>query len=79
MNAVLTADSRVATHPPSAPVRRVGVFDRLALRIGLALSMWNRRPARVRQERFVTAAELAQLDRLNQARYDKLPPLRPLV
>ena len=79
MNAVLTAPSRATQHPPSAPVRRVGVIDRLALRIGLALIMWNRRPARVRHERFVTAIELAELDRLNQARYDKLPPLRPIV
>ncbi len=76
MNAVLTAPSRVQHAPP---VRRVGLADRLALRVGLALIMWNRRPARVRHERFVTAVELRELDRLNQARFSKQPPLRPFV
>lgn len=78
MNAVLTAPSRVQ-HPPSAPVRRVGLVDRLALRVGLALIMWNRRPARVRSERYVTQLELRELDRLEQARHRMRPVLGPHV
>ena len=63
MNAVLTAPSR-SQHSP--PVRRVGLADRLALRIGLALIVWGRRPART--ERFVTREELVELARLEGAR-----------
>jgi hypothetical protein len=66
MNAVLTAPSRVQQHPP--PTRRVGLADRLALRLGLALVMWGRRPVRVRTERFVTREELVMLERLERAR-----------
>ena len=66
MNAVLTAPSRVQ-HPPSAPVRRVGLVDRLALRIGLALIVWGRRPVRARAERYVTQVELRELERLQHA------------
>jgi len=65
MNAVLTAPSRQQHSPP---VRRVGLADRLALRLGLALVLWGRRPVRVRTERFVTHAELEQLARLESAR-----------
>ena len=67
MNSVLTAPRRVQ-HPPPPPVRRVGVVDRLALRVGLALVLWGRRPVRVRTERFVTHAELVELARLESAR-----------
>ena len=66
MNALLTAPSRVDQHPP--PVRRVGLADRLALRLGLALVMWGRRPVRVRSERYVTHAERLELARLESAR-----------
>ena len=66
MNAVLTAPRRVDHHPP--PVRRVGLADRLALRLGLALIMWGRRPVRVRSERYVTHAERLELARLESAR-----------
>lgn len=39
------------THPPSTRVvRRVGLIDRLALRLGIALVAWSRRP-RVLDER----------------------------
>jgi len=68
MNALLTAPSRVQHAPPAPPVRRVGLVDRLALRLGLALVMWGRRPVRVRTERFVTHAERLELARLESAR-----------
>ncbi len=73
MNATLTAPSRVVTHPPSQPVRRVGLVDRLALRLGLALVMWGRRPVRPSRERLVTQAELAELARLESARQYPTP------
>jgi hypothetical protein len=73
MNATMTAPSRY-DHPPqpllsSRPVRRVGLVDRLALRVGLALIMWNRRPARVRTERLVTREELVELHRIEAMRH----------
>jgi len=74
MNAVLTAPSR-SQHSP--PVRRVGLADRLALRIGLALIVWGRRPARA--ERYVTHVELAELRRLEAARYSARSSLGPLL
>lgn len=75
MNALQTAPRR-QLHPPSLPesterttrhVRRVGIVDRLALRLGLALIMWGRRPTRTAaSERYITPAERAELE---QARY----------
>lgn len=48
MNTVTTAPRRDTTHPPvhltHRPVRRVGLADRLALRLGVALVTWSRRP-----------------------------------
>ena len=72
MNAVLAAPRRA----PSAALRRAGLVDRLALRVGLALVVWGRRPQRA--ERYVTPAELAELDRMNAARYHPVS-MRPLV
>ena len=66
MNTTLSATSR-HDHPPqpqldARPVRRVGLLDRLALRLGLALLLWARRPARVaRTERYISPRELAEL------------------
>lgn len=70
MNTTLSAPSR-HDHPPQQqpdsprPVRRVGLLDRLALRLGLALLVWARRPSRARKlaatERYVTEAELRAL------------------
>lgn len=66
MNTTLTAASR-HDHPPqqlqpTQRVRRVSPLDRLALRLGLALLIWARRPARVaRTERYVSPRELAEL------------------
>lgn len=62
------------THPPqhdqqSTPqVRRVGLVDRAALHLGVALITWGRRPQRVsaRSERRVNRAELALLHRERQ-------------
>ena len=51
MNTTLSAPSR-HVHPPhdtvvhTLPARRVGLLDRLALRLGLALITWGRRPVR---------------------------------
>lgn len=48
MNTVTTAERRDTIHPPAPatvrPVRRVGLVDRLALRMGIALITWSRRP-----------------------------------
>ena len=52
MNTTVTAarPGRQQQHPPSttlttrAPARRVGLVDRLALRLGVALVAWSRRP-----------------------------------
>ena len=65
MNTLLTAPRR-HDHPPQQvqpqhTVRRVGLLDRLALRVGLALLVWARRPVPVTEERYVTPAELAKL------------------
>lgn len=55
MTSTLTAEHRhdqldtlqqVEQHLSLAPVRRVGLADRLALRVGLALITWGRRPVR---------------------------------
>ena len=66
MNTTLSAPSRL-DHPPQQqldprPQRRVGPLDRLALRLGLALLLWARRPQRaVRHERYISPRELAEL------------------
>lgn len=52
MNTVLSTpvDEQRHHHPPSgqapARLRRVGLVDRVALHLGLALITWSRRPAR---------------------------------
>ena len=76
MNTTLSAPTSLHEHPPQQleqthlPVRRVGLFDRLALRLGLALLVWARRPVRVKRqvesERYITEAEIAEL---REARY----------
>jgi hypothetical protein len=83
MNAVQTAPSR-HLHPPSLaeraerPARRVGLVDRLALRLGLALIMWGRRPARaaVASERYITPSELAELQNARHSDYHLLTLIR---
>ena len=84
MNELLTAPSR-HLHPPqlssaARPVRRVGLLDRLALRAGLALLVWARRPSRParvhRLERFRTSAEETMLSHHRDAAHQLKSPLR---
>lgn len=72
MNTTLTRDTR---HQPSTvqttasrPSRPLGVFDRLALHLGVALIRWGRRPGRelARHERLANSAELEVLHREQQ-------------
>lgn len=67
MHTTLTAPSR-HEHPPQqlAVERHVGLVDRLALRVGLALLVWARRPRKVVAQNFLSQAELAEL---REARY----------
>lgn len=69
MNATMTATSR----QPSLAIRRTGIADRLALRVGVALIAWGRRPVRPGAERYITAAELDELRRLELARHLERP------
>jgi len=71
MNTTLSTAPRRREHPPhlaivSQPVRRVGLLDRLALHIGIALIAWGRRPYAVdTRERRANRIEqeLARLER----------------
>jgi hypothetical protein len=75
MKAQLTAGTGRQDHPPQPgrttdphPVRRVGLVDRAAMHVGLALIHWGRRPVKTRRERPAFAPESVQarreLDRL---------------
>jgi len=79
MNTTLTTDRRHDDHPPTratpiapertgAPRNRVGIIDRAALHLGIALIKWGRRPAHhaARHERRVNRAELALLHHAQQ-------------
>ena len=84
MNSTLTAETSRHAHPPQlervrAATRRVTLLDRLALRLGLALIMWGRRPVRARTERYITYAELTELGKLEAARHRVRLPLGPYV
>jgi len=68
MNTTLATERR---HEPSVqqpqPVRRVGLLDRAALHLGVALIKWGRRPgATPARERRINRAELALLHRDRQ-------------
>ena len=70
MNTTLSTPTSRLDHPPQQQavvrVRRVGLFDRMALRVGLALVTWGRRPLVVdAYERRANRLEqeLAQLER----------------
>lgn len=68
MNTVTSAPRRDTASPPAPaitrPVRRVGLADRLALRLGIALITWSRRPLTLEsRERRATRVE-QQLARL---------------
>ena len=68
MNNQLTTVTRRYNHPPQPdpapvrrPVRRVGLLDRAALHLGVALITWGRRP--VRRERPVLDRETVETHR----------------
>ncbi|MEO8093293.1 MAG: hypothetical protein ABI632_00035 [Pseudolysinimonas sp.] len=71
MNNILSTAPGRHTHPPELsfednPVRRVGVIDRVALHLGVALIKWGRRPRTLAsRERRASRVEqrLAQLER----------------
>jgi hypothetical protein len=75
MNTTLTRDTR-HEHPVhheqrtrTAQVRRVGLVDRAALQLGVALITWSRRPANAPQhERRANALERALVRRKREAR-----------
>lgn len=86
MNTVLTTHRSRHEHPPQPAetqyryeVRRVGLADRVALHLGVALVKWGRRPLTVEtRERRANRVEhrLAQLARERQAermRYLNVP------
>jgi hypothetical protein len=69
MNTTLTIETRhePSVHPEQSPaVRRVGIIDRAALHLGVALIKWGRRPGAPTRERRVNRAELALLHRDRQ-------------
>jgi len=74
MNSTLSTAPKRLDHPPRRPVaqqpRRVDLLDRVALRIGLALITWGRRPRPVEsRERRANRIEqqLSRLDREHAA------------
>jgi hypothetical protein len=70
MNSTLATDRRHEPHEQhdqALVVRRVGIVDRAALHLGVALIKWGRRPgATPARERRVNRAELALLHRDRQ-------------
>lgn len=88
MNSTMTTahPGRQHQHPPSPPrparvrARRVGLIDRLALRLGVALVAWSRRPreldSRESQARQVTH-ELAAERRTRHEQRQLLTMLPP--
>ncbi|MBH0109316.1 hypothetical protein I6E81_03975 [Salinibacterium sp. NG22] len=74
MNELLAASKDRRAHPSEphhhdqprqAAVRRVGVIDRLALHLGVALITWSRRPHRAR---LIASAELLAEHQLRRER-----------
>jgi hypothetical protein len=53
------------------PVRRVGLLDRLALRLGLALVTWGRRPRRERRSRELSREQRMLLRENDRARAER--------
>jgi len=58
MNTQLAPTTGRQSHPPQPvripeprPARRVGLVDRAAMHVGLALIHWGRRPVKTRRER----------------------------
>jgi len=86
VNTTLSTVRGRQSHPPhepeprSHPVRRVGLVDRVALRLGIALITWSRRPLSLEtRERRATRIEqqLARLAR-EQAAERRLRLIAPL-
>ncbi len=75
MNTTLTRSPRrihphdeQPTHTAHLPTRRLGLVDRAALHLGMALIRWGRRPGRelARHERLANSFELGLLHRDRQ-------------
>ena len=72
MQTQLATTTGLHDHPPqqpgtpaTRPARRIGLLDRLALHVGVALIRWGRRPTRTRRARpeLNYEAELARQER----------------
>ncbi|EAR23879.1 hypothetical protein A20C1_05462 [marine actinobacterium PHSC20C1] len=87
MNSTLTTHKDRRNHPPEPPseyentqrvVRRVGIADRVALHLGVALITWSRRPRTARLRATAAARAQQQLTRerlaLARAREEHLYP-----
>jgi hypothetical protein len=78
---VVDVHAKEPEHPPqlasvetSRVVRRVGLVDRIALRIGLALITWSRRPRQPKPSHEL-ARQRAELERYNdRLRFLNAPP-----
>ena len=69
MNATLApTETRHPVQQPHQPVRRVGLADRAALHLGVALIKWGRRPVLGTAERRANALERALAARARDAR-----------
>ncbi|WP_296192863.1 hypothetical protein [uncultured Microbacterium sp.] len=74
MNTLTTSAPAQATRPraahPPHPQRRTGLLDRAAMRLGLWLLLWSRRPAQPRETAAADARTRAAHDA--QTRHDAL-------
>lgn len=87
MKTTLATDRVRHDHPPQppvgqqpvlAPARRVGLFDRAALHLGVALVKWGRRPVKPRRHRLtrtqvddLTRREVAEAERQREELRDQ--------
>ena len=83
MNVTLTSTTGLHEHPPSVRYqpRTVGVFDRVALHVGIALIKWGRRPRRIMSREqssreYRTRVEQAERERAAERRLRLNGPLR---
>lgn len=88
MNTTLTPTTRQTTTQPTTevnetlrPERRVGLIDRAALHLGMALIRWGRRPGRelARHERRANRLEIAVLYREQELALERLARERDLA
>ena len=73
MNNQLVAVRGRQDHPPQPitelrPSRRVGLLDRAALHLGVALITWGRRPPRVRRQVSASRESLEARQRVDELR-----------